>query len=432
MALVRSLGAAQTIPARGDVDTNVERHLELVRAVSNEGLHVLVFPELSLTGYELDLADDLAFAEHDRRLAPLAEAAAAFSIVLVVGAPVRIGNALHIGAFILHPNGALELHTKHELGAFSPEVSPDGIVPPPEHEIFVPGTIRPLLRFGGHAAAIGVCAESLKERHAADASRRGATTYLTSHFGIPLDGEFRAAILREHAVKHSMAVVFSNYGGPTGGLTAGGKSAIWSERGELLAQLGATGAGVVIARQSEEGWTAKTLVLDGNRAAETVSPIDITDSHSAGFSLRQARPGDESSLFELIVALARYEHLSHEVTGSAEMLGQHLFDERARVEAIVAESEGRIVGFALFFETYSTFLTRPGVYLEDLFVVESHRGRGIGRTLLTKVRELAVARGAGRLDWAVLDWNETAIRFYEGLGATILPDWRRCRIVLRS
>jgi GNAT superfamily N-acetyltransferase len=155
-----------------------------------------------------------------------------------------------------------------------------------------------------------------------------------------------------------------------------------------------------------------------------------TESSSRSFSIRDARRGDEGSLFDLVVALARYEHLEHEVTGSPEALGGHLFDDHARVHAVVAESEGRMVGFALFFETYSTFLTRPGVYLEDLFVLEDHRGRGIGRALLSKVREAAEARGAGRLEWAVLDWNETAIRFYESFGAKLLPDWRRCRVVL--
>lgn len=154
------------------------------------------------------------------------------------------------------------------------------------------------------------------------------------------------------------------------------------------------------------------------------------DSPSPSFSIREARPGDEKNLFDLVVALARYEHLEHEVTGDAETLGKHLFDARARIWALVAETEARVVGFALCFDTYSTFLTQPGVYLEDLFVLESHRGLGIGKALLSGVREAAERRGAGRLEWAVLDWNEPAVRFYESFGATLLSDWRRCRIVL--
>jgi len=148
------------------------------------------------------------------------------------------------------------------------------------------------------------------------------------------------------------------------------------------------------------------------------------------FSIRDARPGDASSIFELVRALAHYERLEHLVTGNADELGRHLFGERSRIEAIVAEKAGRVVGFALFFETYSTFLTRPGLYLEDIFVLEDERGAGIGRALLLKVRDIAEARGAARLEWSVLEWNETAIRFYERFGATLLDDWRRCRMVL--
>ncbi|HEY5088704.1 MAG TPA: GNAT family N-acetyltransferase [Polyangia bacterium] len=144
-------------------------------------------------------------------------------------------------------------------------------------------------------------------------------------------------------------------------------------------------------------------------------------------TIRPAVPGDEHALFDLVRALARFERLEHTVTGSGEALGRHLFAERA-AEALIAEDGAQAVGFALFFRTYSTFLTRPGVYLEDLFVRESHRRRGLGRALLSEVRRLAEARGAGRLEWSVLDWNAGAIAFYEQFGATVLPQWRICRV----
>jgi predicted amidohydrolase len=261
VAVVRAIGAAQTIPVRGDIDTNLEQHVRLVHAVADERVDVLVFPELSLTGYELGLAGALAFAEHDGRLAPLIHAAAATATILIVGAPVRIGPALHIGAFIISPNGAVDVHTKHRLGAFSGDVNPGRPVPPPEDTVFSAGSRRPLVHFRGNVAAIGVCAESLRESHPKQAAERGANTYLTSHFGIPFDVEFRAAVLRGHAARHSMAVVFANYGGETGGLPGGGRSAVWSESGEPLAALGANGAGVVIARQCETSWQAKTITL---------------------------------------------------------------------------------------------------------------------------------------------------------------------------
>jgi GNAT superfamily N-acetyltransferase len=145
-------------------------------------------------------------------------------------------------------------------------------------------------------------------------------------------------------------------------------------------------------------------------------------------NIRSAIPGDEHVLFDLIRALARFERLDDTVTGSAEALGRHLFAERPSAEALLAENGGTAVGFALFFTTYSTFLTRPGLYLEDLFVLESHRRRGIGRALLSEVRRLAEARGAGRLEWSVLDWNAGAIAFYERFGATVLREWRICRM----
>jgi GNAT superfamily N-acetyltransferase len=97
-------------------------------------------------------------------------------------------------------------------------------------------------------------------------------------------------------------------------------------------------------------------------------------------------------------------------------------------EAVVAEVQGRVVAFALFFTNFSTFLGRPGLYLEDLYVQPGHRGRGLGKALLQHLGALAVERGCGRFEWTVLDWNESAIRFYEKMGADVMPDWRICRV----
>lgn len=144
--------------------------------------------------------------------------------------------------------------------------------------------------------------------------------------------------------------------------------------------------------------------------------------------LRQAAIADVHTLFDLIQALAEYENLTHAVTGSAEALKTHLFGDRPLAEAVLAELSGKAVGFALFFPSYSTFLTQPGLYLEDLFVLAEYRGSGIGKALLTHVARLAASRGCGRLEWSVLDWNQTAIAFYQRMGATILPDWQICRV----
>jgi GNAT superfamily N-acetyltransferase len=144
--------------------------------------------------------------------------------------------------------------------------------------------------------------------------------------------------------------------------------------------------------------------------------------------VRAATPDDADAVFALIRGLAEYERLTHLVRGSAATLRQHLFGPRPFAEVLVAEDDGGAVGFALFFHSYSTFLTAPGLWLEDLFVLPAHRRRGIGSALLARVAAVAVGRGCARLEWTVLDWNEPAIAFYRRQGADVLPDWRVCRL----
>ena len=149
---------------------------------------------------------------------------------------------------------------------------------------------------------------------------------------------------------------------------------------------------------------------------------------SRKWEIRSATPADVGAIFLLIKALAEYEKLSHQVTGTPAQLEQHLFGSRPYAEAIVAEIETEIIGFALCFHNYSTFLTKSGIYLEDLFVLPAYRRRGIGKAMLIYLSQLARERGAGRLEWSVLDWNQSAIDFYQTMGAEVLPDWRVCRV----
>ncbi|MEI6025533.1 MAG: GNAT family N-acetyltransferase [Betaproteobacteria bacterium] len=146
------------------------------------------------------------------------------------------------------------------------------------------------------------------------------------------------------------------------------------------------------------------------------------------FTLRPAAPADLPAIVGLIRELADFEHLSHLVVVTPESLKPHLFGPRPAAEAVVAEVEGALVAFALFFTNFSTFLGRPGLYLEDLYVQPVHRSAGLGKALLQHLGALAVERGCGRFEWSVLDWNENAIRFYEKMGATVMPDWRICRV----
>jgi GNAT superfamily N-acetyltransferase len=131
---------------------------------------------------------------------------------------------------------------------------------------------------------------------------------------------------------------------------------------------------------------------------------------------------------ELIRGLARFEKLEQEVVMTEELLAAGLFGDRPYAEVVLAEEDRRPVGFALFFHNFSTFLGRPGIYLEDLFVLPERRGQGIGRMLLAHLARLAVERGCGRLEWAVLDWNKEAIKFYERLGARPNSDWTVYRL----
>lgn len=145
-------------------------------------------------------------------------------------------------------------------------------------------------------------------------------------------------------------------------------------------------------------------------------------------NIRPAQPEDVPALFSLIQALAKYEKLSHQVTGNEDLLREHLFGSRPYAEALLAEYGGNPAGLALFFYNYSTFLTKPGIYLEDLFVLPEYRRLGIGTLLLTQLAQRAKEEGCGRLEWSVLDWNAPAIAFYQRMGADILPDWRICRV----
>lgn len=170
-------------------------------------------------------------------------------------------------------------------------------------------------------------------------------------------------------------------------------------------------------------------------------------SQNTAYTLRAAEPRDVPAIVDLIRELAEFEQLSHLVETTPEKLHPHLFGERPVAECIVAEAvlavdevqvasggaaaaaaKAPLVGFALFFTNFSTFRCRPGLYLEDLYVQPAWRGCGLGKALLQHLGALAVARGCGRFEWSVLDWNASAIAFYQRMGAQVLPDWRICRV----
>ncbi|PTB18534.1 GNAT family N-acetyltransferase [Trinickia symbiotica] len=144
--------------------------------------------------------------------------------------------------------------------------------------------------------------------------------------------------------------------------------------------------------------------------------------------MRPAEPDDVGPILALMRELAEFEKLTHLFVATEQSLSDALFGARPAAEALVAELDGRLVGYALFFHNFSTFLSRRGLYLEDLYVQPALRGSGLGTALLRRVAALAIERRCGRFEWSVLDWNQRAIDFYTKMGATVLPDWRIVRV----
>jgi len=142
-----------------------------------------------------------------------------------------------------------------------------------------------------------------------------------------------------------------------------------------------------------------------------------------GFRIRKAEKKDVPVVLEFIRKLAEYENLTHEVVATEENLERYLFGEAKAAEVVIGYYRDLPVGMALYFQSFSTFLAKPGIYLEDLFILEEQRGKGFGKAILSYLASMVVELGYGRLEWAVLDWNEPSIEFYKSLGANMLDDW---------
>jgi len=149
---------------------------------------------------------------------------------------------------------------------------------------------------------------------------------------------------------------------------------------------------------------------------------------TSNLTIRPAQPADVAAIFGMIYELAVFEKLEHMVVANETMLHDSLFCDKPVCEALVGETDGEVVTFALFFHNFSTFLCKKGLYLEDLYVKQSRRGKGYGKQMLVALAQLAVERDCGRFEWSVLDWNSNAIKLYESMGASLLPEWRICRV----
>ena len=245
-----TLAAAQSISIPGDVAANIQRHLGCMRSAAEHGVQLLVFPELSLTGYEPSLAAGLAIAPCDVLLAPLREMAQALRLTAVVGMPTRLAPdaGVSIGAWVLGADGSLAVYTKQHLH-------------PGEDAVFVPGQGGAALEWGDERIALAVCADFTHASHPRAAAQAGATVYaagvLISEGGYATD----SALLQGYAAEHGLLVVMANHGGPSGGWACAGRSAIWAADGRLLAAVPGVGEALVIARHDGGHWVGQVVVL---------------------------------------------------------------------------------------------------------------------------------------------------------------------------
>ncbi|GAB5343746.1 carbon-nitrogen hydrolase family protein [Pseudomonas fluorescens] len=245
-----TLAAAQTTSIAGDVPANIRRHLAFMQTAAARGVQLLVFPELSLTGYEPALAAGLAIAPEDALLEPLRERAQALRLTAVAGMPIRVapGAGVLIGALVLGADGSRAVYTKQHLH-------------PGEEVAFVAGQGGAALEWGDERIALAVCADFSHASHPRQAAEAGANVYaagvLISEGGYATD----SALLQGYAAEHRMLVLMANHGGPSGGWACAGRSAIWSADGSLLAAAPGMGDALVIARRDGEHWAGHVEAL---------------------------------------------------------------------------------------------------------------------------------------------------------------------------
>lgn len=245
-----TIAAVQLRCAAGDIDANILRHLAAAEQAATYGVDLLLFPELSLTGYEPDLAAELAITLQDPRLSALRESAMTHQLTLVCGAPLHSsdGDALYIGAIVFTPDGSLYSYTKQHLHGS-------------EIQVFTQGHGGPLITVQERQIGLAICADITLPSHPQFAADGGAQVYaagvLISEQGYPQE----SAMLQGYAKQHGMAVLLANHCAPTGGWVPAGKSAAWDETGRLIVAANATDDSLAVAQKSAEGWSGATYPL---------------------------------------------------------------------------------------------------------------------------------------------------------------------------
>jgi predicted amidohydrolase len=241
-----TIAAAQTIPFDGEVRKNMDAHAKLIALAAEKKVNLIVFPELSLTGYELSHASQLAFTIYDDRLMPLVTLAEKHKMTVVVGVPLLLDSNLYIGALIISPDRSISPYAKHH-------------VHDTEKKVFQAGHLNPKIYLTDEQASLAICADITHPVHAENAALSGSTLYLAGVFITPEGIEKESALLKGYASKYKMAVIMANYGGESGGMQSAGKSTIWSDTGGKVVMMETVGEGLVIAKKENGKWTGKVL-----------------------------------------------------------------------------------------------------------------------------------------------------------------------------
>jgi predicted amidohydrolase len=227
------IAAAQIKPIANNIHANIEKHLQFIDLAIKQEAKIIAFPEMSLTGYEREMAAELAFEIHDERLTAFKKQAQSNGILIIAGAPVKINSALHIGAFIFLPNGTSAVYTKQFLH--------DG-----EEKYFTPNhTYNPLIPFHNEQISLAICADINNQSHAAQAANRKTTVYIAGIFYTPKGISDGYEKLSGYAAKYAMNVLMANFVGSSYGMEAAGKSACWNNQGKLVAKLNDTEEGIL-------------------------------------------------------------------------------------------------------------------------------------------------------------------------------------------
>ncbi|MBN1407485.1 MAG: carbon-nitrogen hydrolase family protein [Calditrichaceae bacterium] len=241
------LASGQTKPKQGDIESNLIDHYKMIDLASKNNVDLIVFPEMSITGYEREKARNLAFTKTDSRLDKLRQLSVDKKMILIVGAPVLINDKLYIGAFVLKPDHSISIYTKQHLHS--------------GEEKFFDSSFdnNPLINLKNEKISIAICADIVNPKHADNANKNGSTLYIASIFFTPNGIADAHKTLSDYSKQYSMNVLMANYCGQSWGLDSGGQSAFWDNNGNLIANLDKTDSGLLIVENANNKWIGITL-----------------------------------------------------------------------------------------------------------------------------------------------------------------------------